>query len=209
MTDRPKLLTAAFIAMVAAAGLAAAIFWRNPAVQPVTLATGTYLPARALPDFSLIDQAGREFTRAGLAGRWSLLFFGYTNCPDLCPATLTTLAAMEKAMRAAGDPVRPQVVFVSVDARRDTPQQLARYVPNFDPQFIGLTAATQTGIEAMAAGMGVAVSIRPQEGGAYSVDHTGAIFVIDPVGRLRAILTGPFGVDALRTDFQRIVAAPA
>lgn len=209
MPNRSKLLTAAFLAMVAAAGLAAAIFWHIPASQPVTLATGTYLPARALPDFSLIDQHGKGFTSAGLHGRWSMLFFGYTNCPDLCPATLTTLAAMERTMRAAADPVRPQVVFVSVDARRDTPEQLARYVPNFDPEFIGLTAAAQSDVEAMAAAMGVAASIRPQSDGSYSVDHTAAIFVVDPTGQLRAILTGPFGVDALRADFHRIVAAQA
>jgi protein SCO1/2 len=137
------------------------------------------------------------------------MFFGYTNCPDLCPTTLTTLASLESTLRAAADPVVPQVVFISVDTHRDTPEQLARYLPNFDPQFIGLTAASQPAVEAMAARMGVMAQVRLQSDGTYSVDHSAAILVVDPAGRLRAILTGPYSVDALRADFRRIVDAPA
>jgi protein SCO1/2 len=136
-----------------------------------------------------------------------MLFFGYTNCPDLCPTTLATLAAMEKRLRAAKAPVRPQVVFVSVDAKRDTPAQMAKYVPYFDPEFIGLTAADQPSIEAVAKKLGVSVVIEPAADGRYAVDHSGDIFVLDPDGRLAAILSGPFGVEALQGDFQRIVAA--
>jgi protein SCO1 len=136
------------------------------------------------------------------------MFFGYTNCPDFCPATLTTLASMQKRLRAAGSPL-PQVVFVSVDARRDTPAQLAKYVPYFDPGFIGLTAADQPGIEAVAKKLGVGVIIRPADGANYTVDHSGAIFVVDPTGHIAAILSGPFTVDALLGDFRHIVAAQA
>jgi len=134
------------------------------------------------------------------------MFFGYTNCPDFCPTTLTTLAALEKRLRAEAAPVRPQVIFMSVDAKRDTPAQLAKYVPYFDPEFIGLTAADQPAIEAVAAKLGVGVIISPKADGTYTVDHSGAIFVLNPAGRLTAILTGPFTVSALQADFQRIVA---
>ena len=79
-------------------------------------------PAATLPDFSLIDQHGQGHSAPrNLRGHWSLLFFGYTNCPDFCPTTLTTLAALEKRLRADAAPVLPQVIFVSVDAKRDTP----------------------------------------------------------------------------------------
>lgn len=142
-----------------------------------------------------------------LRGHWSMLFFGYTNCPDFCPTTLTTLAAVRKRLRADGAPVLPDVVFVSVDAKRDTPAQLAKYVPKFDPDFIGLTAADQPSIEAFAKKLGVAVRILPAADGNYMVDHSGVIFVLNPDARLAAILTGPFGVDAMRGDFERIVAA--
>jgi protein SCO1 len=208
--SRIGFLALALIA-IAAAGAGASLWWRGAhRAQAAELATGTMLaPARALPDFSLIDARGRSFGNAQLRGRWSLMFFGYTNCPDFCPATLTTLAAMEQHMRAAHAPAVPQVVFVSVDAKRDTPAQLAKYVPYFDPGFIGLTAADQPSIEALARKLGVAVVIQPRPDGGYTVDHSGAIFVLDPRGRLAAILTGPFTPDDVQHDFERIVAAQA
>jgi protein SCO1/2 len=199
----------ALAALALIAGIAAAVLWRHGA-PGVELAGGTYLsPARALPDFSLIDEHGRPFGPGNLKGSWSMMFFGYTNCPDFCPTTLATLAALEKRLRAAGAPVRPRVIFVSVDAKRDTPEQLRKYVPYFDPEFVGVTAVDQSAIEAVAARLGVGVIITPKAGGAYSVDHSGAIFVLNPDGRLAAILTGPFTVDALQADFRRIVAGPA
>jgi protein SCO1 len=207
MATQSKYLSFALVCIVGIAGIAASVLWRHPA-PAVELTTGTYLArARELPDFSLIDQQGRVFGSANLRGHWSLLFFGYTNCPDFCPTTLTTLAAVQKRLRAAKAPVLPQVIFVSVDAKRDTPAQLEKYVPYFDPDFIGLTAADQPSIEAVAKKLGVAVAIEPASGGNYTVDHSGAIFVLTPDGRLSAILTGPFSVDALQSDFERIVRA--
>ncbi len=191
------------------AGIAVALLWRHHGA-PLELATGSYInPSRALPDFSLIDHHGRAFGPAALTGHWSLLMFGYTNCPDFCPTTLTTLAALEKRLRGSPAAVRPQVLFMSVDAARDTPAQLAQYVPYFDPEFIGLTAANQPAIEAVAAKLGVAVVITPHPDGSYSVDHSGTILVLDPGGKVAAILTGPFTVDALQQDFRRIVAGTA
>jgi protein SCO1/2 len=204
-----KLLSLALIGLAGVFGLGAALIWRS-SQAPVELATGTYLaPRRALPDFSLIDQRGQPFGPQNLRGHWSMLFFGYTNCPDFCPTTLTTLAAMEKRLRTQGAPQRPQVIFMSVDAKRDTPQQLAKYVPYFDPEFIGITGADQPTIEAVARKLGVGVFIQPKSDGSYTVDHSNAIFVLDPGGRLAAILTGPFTAEALQTDFQRIVAGRA
>jgi len=208
MSAQSKYLSIALFCIVALAGAAASLWWRHAPVT-VDLATGTMLmPSRELEDFSLIDSHGRAFGPADLRGRWSLMFFGYTNCPDFCPTTLTTLAAMQKRLRAAKAPVLPQVIFVSVDAKRDTPAQLAKYVPYFDPGFIGLTAADQPSIEAIAKKLGVAVVIQPAAAdGNYTVDHSGAIFVLNPEGRITAILTGPFSVADLQGDFQRIVDA--
>ena len=209
MTARSKLLSCVFIFMGAAGGIAAALY-SHAIKPPVALATGTLLmPSRPLADFSLIDAQSRSFGSANLRGHWSLLFFGYTNCPDFCPATLTVLAAMQKRLRADKSALLPQVIFVSVDAKRDTPAQLAQYVPYFDPDFIGLTATDQPAIEAMARRWGVSVSVQPARDGNYTVDHSGEIFVIDPGGHLAAVLTGPFTADALSSDFRRIVAGAA
>jgi len=207
MASQSKFLSFAFICIVGIVGIAAWAVWRHPS-PAVELATGTILtPSRELPDFSLIDQQGRVYDAAKLRGHWSLLLFGYTNCPDFCPTTLTTMAAMQKRLRAAKAAVLPQVIVVSVDAKRDTPAQMAKYVPYFDPSFIGLTAADQPGIEDVAIKLGVSVTIQPAADGKYTVNHSGAIFVLNPDGRLTAILTGPFSVDALQGDFQHIVAA--
>jgi protein SCO1/2 len=208
MKHHSKYLSFALICIVGIAGIAAGMLWHRPA-PAVELSTGSLIsPSRKLPDFSLIDQQGKVFGEPNLRGHWSLLFFGYTNCPYFCPTTLTTLAAMQARLRAEHAAVLPQVIFVSVDAKRDTPAQLAHFLPNFDPGFIGVTAADQASIEAVARKFGVAVSIQPAADGNYAVDHTSAILVLNPDARLAAILTGPFTADALRADFQRIVAAP-
>ncbi len=197
--------------IVACAGAATALWWRQSGqAAPPALVTGTYLePRRALPDFTLIDHQGRRFARDSLQGGWSLLFFGYTNCPDVCPTTLATLAAFEKRLRTRGPAAVPRVVFVSVDAARDTPAQLARYVPYFDPQFLGVTAPTQAGIEALAGKLGIAVVLSPRPDGGYTVDHSTAILVVDPQARIAAILTGPFTPASLEDDYGRIIAGPS
>jgi protein SCO1/2 len=195
-----------FMCIVVIAGMATALVWHR-AGPSIELATGTYLtPSRPIADFSLIDHHGRTFGPANFRGHWTFLFFGYTNCPDFCPTTLTTLAAMQKQLRAVNSTVRPQVVFMSVDAKYDTPAQLARYVPYFDPEFIGITAADQPSIEAVAAKLGVTVLITPRPDGSYTVDHSGSIFVLNPQGRLAAVLNGPYTADALAHDFTHIVA---
>ncbi|HEY2676849.1 MAG TPA: SCO family protein [Steroidobacteraceae bacterium] len=197
------------LSIAAAGGFAVALLSRPPRA-PVELATGNLiLPSRALPDFSLIDDHGRDFGPRNLRGHWSILFFGYTNCPDYCPTTLATLAAMQKRLRAANSAALPQVIFISVDAKRDTPAQLAKYVPYFDSEFIGLTASDQQSIEAVAKKWGVAVLVHPSQDGNYTVDHSAQLFVLDPSGRVAAILTGPFTAAALQGDFHRIVAAGA
>lgn len=185
------------------------LWWRlAPTVPLPALAAGSMIePRRDLPDFNLIDHEGRAFTRERLLGSWSLLYFGYTQCPDACPATLATLAGLQKRLRSAGGGPLPRVVFISVDTARDTPQQLARYVPYFDPGFIGVTAQDQGAVEALARTLGVVVLRDARGDGRYSIDHTDALFVIDPRGRLAAILNGPFVADSLQGDYQRVVAA--
>jgi protein SCO1/2 len=209
MSTRLKWMCMGLLCLVGISGVAASMLWRHAAGPSVELATGTYLAApRSVPNFSLIDQHDAPFSPADLKGHWSILFFGYTNCPDFCPTTLALLSSFEKQLRAEHAPVLPKVLFVSVDAQRDTPAQLERYVPYFDPAFTGLTAHDQAAIEAFARTMGVAVIIEPKRpDGGYGVDHSGSLFVLDPHGDIAAILTGPYTLPSLESDFERIVAA--
>jgi protein SCO1/2 len=209
MTTPLKFLSLAALFVIVAAGTATALYLRHAAPR-ADLTTGTLIePARELKDFSLIDYDYRKFGSANLRGHWSILFFGYTHCPEFCPATLATLAALRKRLRSDPGAVSPQVIFVSVDAKRDTPEQLKRYVPRFDPSFIGLTATDQPQIEAIAKNFGVAVGIRAGSKDDYIIDHSTAIFIMDPFGKIAAVLTGPFSVDALLNDFRLILAARA
>lgn len=205
---RSRWLPWLLIAALGGAGLAAGLWWQNRAPPAAQLATGMLLePRPEVPDFNLIDQQGRAFTHANLQGVWSLLFFGFTNCPDVCPTTLTTLAAAAKRLRAEGGVRLPQVVFVSVDAQRDTPAQLAVYVPYFDAEFLGVTGATQADVERFAAGLHVPVMLSPRPDGSYSVDHSAALFAVAPDGRLAAILSGPFTPESLAADWRLIVSS--
>jgi protein SCO1/2 len=209
MLNRSKWLPTVLLCLIGAVGFGAALLWHHQWRPLPPLASGDFItPRRELPDFNLIDHHGRPFTRADLHGHWSMLYFGYTNCPDLCPATLSALAAMDKRLRLAAAASRPQVIFVSADVARDTPAQLAAYVPYFDPSFLGVTARRQADVEKFAAALGIAVAINHQPDGTYTVDHSAAIVVVDPQGRMAAILGGPFTAAALATDYLAIVGAP-
>ena len=135
----------AHVAIVVLAGVLAGVvvahLLRNRAAPPPPLERATlFAEPRALPAFELIDQARAPFGPERLRGQWTFLFFGFVNCPDVCPTTLAMLADVRA--RIATDLPRgdvPQVVLVSVDPGRDTPPVLAQYVAHFDPSFTGVT----------------------------------------------------------------------
>jgi len=163
------------------------------------LASGTWLPqAKQVRDFTLTDSTGRPFTRADLAGAPTLVFFGFTHCPDVCPTTLLTLAQVRK--RAALPGLR--VVFVSIDPQRDTPDKLAPYVHAFDPEFRGLTGEPKA-ITALAANFSVAVSRVELPGGDYTMDHSAVVFLLNRAGNIAAVFTPPFEAAALSADLGR------
>ena len=190
--------------------LIAALAWyfypvSEPAAPP-TLQKATLLPQpRAIADFHLVDHHGRTLNLARLRGHWSLLFFGYTHCPDVCPTTLQTLATTLKRLEAApGKPELPQVIFISVDPQRDTPERLAAYVPYFDARFLGATGKHQE-LEHLARQVGI-VYAKSQTGkdGDYLVDHSAAIVLFDPDGRMHAVFGAPHDPATLAADLQTI-----
>jgi protein SCO1/2 len=172
-----------------------------------TLAKATLLePARPLPPMAFVDEQGQPFASERLRGRWSILFFGFTHCPDVCPTTLALLAQVEKQLTDLPAEQRPQIVLMSVDPARDTPEQLAKYVKSFSPTFTGVTG-DQAAMHEFALKLGVPVAITQLSGGGYTVDHSAAIFIIDPSGALRALSSTPHNVPIIASDYRSIVAA--
>jgi protein SCO1/2 len=162
------------------------------------LASGTWFPERwRVADFRLTDSAGQDFTLARLSGAPTLLFFGFTHCPDVCPTTLLKLARVRKA--AAIPDLK--VLFVSIDPQRDTPEVIARYVHAFDPQFEGVTGEPAA-IDALARRFNVAVNRVELPGGDYTMDHSAVVFLLDANARVVAIFTPPFDEKLMAVDLK-------
>jgi len=205
----PNALRIALLVLVAVASLAAGVWLgrdRSPAALPLEHALLFSAP-RALPAFELVDHTGGRFGPESLAGEWTLVFFGFTHCPDVCPSTLATLAAVRRELADLSPAARPAVVLVSVDPARDTPARLAEYVRFFDPEFTGVTG-TPEAIEALTAALGVAVVRNPPDAdGNYGVDHTASLFLINPSGSLAGVFSTPHTVDGVAHDYRLIVDA--
>lgn len=161
---------------------------------------------RQLGEFELAGPEGGPFTPAQLQGHWSVLFFGYTHCPDICPTTLATL----KQFAGKLDEAEPELaadtrfVFVSVDPKRDTPEQLQTYVRYFDPDFTGVTGEKPQ-IDGLANQVGAAYLFEGDTSAEdYIVNHSATLYLIDPKGRYVARLFPPHTPDELLTQYQRI-----
>ena len=189
-------LSAILLAVAVGAGIALV----ERAAEPPALGAGTALPEpRELPAFALLDQAGRPFDAKRLEGRWSLLFTGFTHCPDVCPTTVALMADLNR--RVARQDV--QFVFVSVDPERDTPQAVARYLAHFDPALVGATGP-RAEMERLTAGLGLGQVRNPGAGDEYTVDHSTAFVLIDPDARLAGYFPAPHDRDALAADLSRL-----
>ncbi len=141
-----------------------------------------YDPPVPAPKFTLISHDGRRVSLDDLRGQYLLTYFGYTYCPDICPSTLITLAKARSSLGAKAAHV--QILFITVDPERDTPEVIGRYVRRFDPEIIGLTGDPGA-IAQTARAYGVTFSKVPLGNtGNYSVDHSAYIFLVDPQGRL-------------------------
>ena len=152
----------------------------------------------------LTDHNGQRRTLADFKGKVVVVFFGFTHCPDVCPTTLAELATVAKEL--GPDSQRMQVLFVTVDPQRDTPQVLKQYVPAFNPSFLGLYGTAEE-VAATAKEFKVYVQKQPQPGGGYSVDHSSGTFVLDQEGRLRLFANHGAGAKALLHDIRLLLAA--
>ena len=194
----------AIVAAIAGAFVAQSMF-KGSAVPQAAMTAGTLLqPPRPLGEVALTDQDGRPFDATRLKNQWTLLFFGFTNCPDVCPATLTILVQVEKKLQDLPQSQRPQIALISVDPQRDTPEQLKKYVSFFSPNFLGVTG-TPENIETFTRSMSVPVAVQQLGNGAYTVDHSAAIFLINPSGAMHALFSTPHDAAKIAADVRRIV----
>ena len=186
------MLAGFLLANLAIAVVAAVVLLNRPSPPPKI--QGKFLTeARALPAFELLDHHNRPFTNANLNGRWHLVSYGFTTCPDVCPTTLAELAVVARDLKAQGHDDL-DVLFYSVDHRRDTVAQMAAYVPYFDPDFLGLTHTDDNDrYLPFEQGLGIVAQLVPnKEPGStpdeYQVVHGVKLFLINPHGELQATL---------------------
>jgi protein SCO1 len=171
--------------------------------KPYTFRGSLIDPPVPAADFTLTDPQGKDFSLSDTRGDVALIFFGYTTCPDVCPATLGEMKQIRERLGKNADDVR--FLFVTVDPERDTPERLGQYVATFDPAIVGLTAS-EPELEKVWKDYGVYRAITQQDSAAgYLVDHTARIYLVDQDGNLR--LTYSFGtpVDDILQDVRYLV----
>jgi protein SCO1/2 len=186
--------------------LAVLVLWMLPNKTIPPALQGILRPEpKMLQVFELIDQHEQSFSPERLRGKWSFVFFGYTYCPDICPTTLATLTAVVKQLK--NDPrglANIQVVFVSVDPQRDTPDLIEVYLKYFNEAFLGVTGVPQE-IDALIHQFGAAYVREPEtKPGEYLVSHSSSIFLVDPHTRLLAAFSPPHYPNTIVDQFRQI-----
>jgi len=180
-----------------------------PAQAPAQRAAVTLYPQpRTLPDFTLHASDGRALGPEQLAGHWTLVFIGFTSCPDVCPLTLSKLARAQRQWQRLPEQTRPRVLFVSVDPERDTPDRLGQYAHAFHPDTLAASADLPV-LEAFTGSLSLVFAKVPvgQGQGQYTIDHSAAIAVLDPDVRMAGVIPGSaLDPDALARDLMELSA---
>ncbi|KFN45676.1 hypothetical protein N790_09455 [Arenimonas malthae CC-JY-1] len=163
----------------------------GPALDPARLKAVRLFPApRALPAFALQQSDGTPLTPDELRGRWTVVFLGFTHCPDVCPTTLTEMSQAQKAWDALPAERRPRLLFVSVDPDRDTPEKTGEYAAYFHPDTLAATAP-EPALQEFATALGMVYMKVPLEDGDYTMDHSSALVLVDPQGRQAGLIRPP------------------
>ncbi len=203
MTARPMLRYAPFAIVAFVLGLFLARALHAPQETPVPVTeNATVLPQpRPLPALDLVDQDNRALPADYLRNGWTIVFFGFTQCPDVCPTTLALLAKTKKMLQDLPAARQPRILLISVDPERDTPGILKPYVTFFDPAFHGATG-TPAGVQKAAAAFTVPYQKVPLPDGGYTMDHGAGLFIVAPGGNLAAYASPPLAADVLARDYR-------
>lgn len=210
MSPRTRLVVGFLLANIALVSVAALLLLNRPASAPQI--QGVLLPEpRELPEFRLLNQNNEAFTNEDLKGRWHLVSYGFTTCPDICPTTLNQLADVTRQLEKQGQ-TDLRILFYSVDHRRDTVSQMASYMPFFNPDFVGLTHLDDSENRHLPfeQGLGIVAQLVPITGpdvdpadNEYQVNHGVTLFLINPAGELQAIFkpdSGPFDTHTFKSE---------
>ena len=154
---------------------------------------------------SLPDQNGKIRTMADFKGKFTVVFFGYTQCPDVCPTTMAELAQVKKSLGKDGD--RVQGVFITIDPERDTPELLKAYLTAFDPSFIALRGTLEQTAAAAKDFKVYYAKVPSKSADTYTMDHTAGSYVFDDAGRLRLFTKYGSGAEALATDLKNLISS--
>jgi protein SCO1/2 len=209
--------TTAFIliaALAAALGLWAAQHWfgNRAAAGPQLQSVKLFEQPRTLPAFSLRQSDGTQLVPGELNGHWTVVFLGFTHCPDICPTTLAELAQAQQQWSALPDSTRPRVLFVSVDPDRDTPDRIGEYAHAFHRDTLAATADVPA-LEAFAKSLSLVFMKVPAPDGTpadqYSVDHSAALAVLDPQGRMAGVIPPPLQPKAIAADLITLGRMPS
>lgn len=169
----------------------------------VPLASGTWLPQPTpLPAFHLVDLSGHDFDLDSLRGHPTLMFFGFTNCPDVCPVTLATLAQVQRSAPLPGS----RVVFVTIDPQRDSAAVLRVYLDEFSRRFIG-ARGSPAALAPLLGALHVVATRQDLPGGGYTMMHSATLYLIDAHARLTAVFSPPLTAPGLTADLRRVAAA--
>jgi len=166
-------------------------------------AAGTALASAIGGQFQLLDQNGKPFSDANLKGKWHLIFFGYTHCPDACPTALNEMSLALDRLGIKRDEIG--VVFITVDPERDTPDVLKSYVQSFDAPIVALTGSPEAVAQAAKA-YRVFYAKHPRADGDYDMDHSAVIYVMNPEGRFTATFTPDSSADAIVQRLQKLIS---
>jgi protein SCO1/2 len=171
------------------------------AMQPQLRAVRLITPPRALPAWRLRLSDGSEATPATLQGRWTLVFFGFTHCPDVCPTTLAEMAKAEKAWAMLPKAKQPQLLFVSVDPERDTPAIVGDYAHYFSAATLA-SSPTPEQLVQFAQALGMVYMKVTEPDGSYSMDHSATLVLLDPQGRQAGLLRPPLNAQQIGDDLR-------
>ena len=167
------------------------------------------LDFQTVSDFELLDVNAAPITQSVFEDQWSIVFFGYTHCPDVCPITLHTMKNVVSKI-SEQQQIKPQIVFMSVDPVRDTSEIMKNYISFFDEEFVGITG-DRNAMHALTSSLGIVASFtaNPDDPENYIVDHTASLLLIDPQKRLRAKISAPHVAETIVDDYLTIIGAPS